>query len=239
MSAPVITSVSTWQPAPTPAPSPARLAVLQRLVQRAVALGNHRLRVAVDGLTASGKSSFGHELAAQIAAAGRPVLRASLDDFKRPWHERHLYDRTSGAGYYANAFDYATLRRVLLDPLAPGGSGVCALCSIDPLTQIDHSATTVQAPADAVLIADGVFAFRAEINDCWDLRIWLDVPIDVSIQRGTRRDGGQGPPAAADDVHRNRYLPAGQLYLADHHPIDIADVVIENSDPAAPRIIRS
>jgi uridine kinase len=194
--------------------------------------------VAVDGLSAAGKSSFAHELAAQVATAGRPVLRASLDDFKRPWNERHLYDRASGAGYYANAFDYSTLRRLLLDPMAPGGSGVCALCSIGPLSQIDHSATTVQAPAEAVLIADGVFAFRAEINDCWDLRIWLDVPAHVSIYRGTRRDCGQGPVSAAEDLHRNRYLPAEQIYLAQHDPIDIADVIIENSDLSAPHIIR-
>jgi hypothetical protein len=38
------------------------------------------------------------------------------------------------------------------------------LCSIDLLTQVDHSAVVTPAASDAVLIVDGVFAFRPEIN---------------------------------------------------------------------------
>jgi len=233
----VITSVSTWQPSPTPVPSSIRAAVLRYVADRISTMGAGRIRVGVDGLTAVGKSSFAHELATCVAAGGRPVLRAGLDDFKRPWSERHLYDRATGAGYYANAFDYDAVRRLLLDPAAPGGTGVCTLCSLDPLTQIDHSAVTVHAPADAVLIVDGVFAFRTQINDCWELRIWLDVPAQVSLQRGVRRDGG-GARSQAETIHRTRYQAAEQLYLAEHGPAAVADIVIDNTDFPAPLVLR-
>ena len=235
----VITSVSTWQPSPTPVPSSIRAAVLRHVADRISTMGAGRIRVGVDGLTAAGKSSFAHELATCVAAGGRPVLRAGLDDFKRPWGERHLYDRTTGVGYYANAFDYDAVRRLLLDPAAPGGTGVCALCSIDPLTQIDHSAVTVHAARDAVLIVDGVFAFRTEINDCWDLRIWLDVPTQVSLHRGVHRDGGDGwAGSQAETIHRTRYLAAEHLYLAEHGPASVADIVIDNADFPAPVVLR-
>jgi uridine kinase len=46
--------------------------------------GEGRLRVGIDRPTAAGKTSLGHELAREISLAGRPVLRASLDDFKKP-----------------------------------------------------------------------------------------------------------------------------------------------------------
>jgi uridine kinase len=62
------------------------------------------------------------------------------------------------------------------------------LCRIDPLTQVDHSAVITRAASDAVLIVDGVFAFRPEINDHWDFRIWLDVGPDLSVCRATVRD---------------------------------------------------
>ena len=101
------------------------------------------------------------------------MFRASLDDFKRPWSERHLYERTSGAGYYRNAFDCEAARSLLLNPSDPEADGVVALCSIDPLTQIDHSAVKSAMPANGVLIVDGVFALRPEINSYRDLRIWL------------------------------------------------------------------
>jgi uridine kinase len=157
-------SVSTWQqPTPRPA-SPERTALVERIADRILALSPDRLRVGIDGLTAAGKTSFGHELAEQISRIGRPVLRASLDDFKKPWRDRHRYDRESGEGYYRNAFDYAAVMGLLLEPCGPHRSGECVLCSIDPLTQVDHSSAVTRAATDAVLIVDGVFAFRPEIN---------------------------------------------------------------------------
>ncbi len=183
----------------------------------------------IDGLTASGKTSFGHELAERIARAGRPVLRASLDDFKNPWRDRHRYDRESGEGYYRNAFDYPRVRALLFEPFGPNGSGECALCAIDPLTQIDHASVLTAADDDAVLIVDGVFAFRPEINEYWDFRIWLEVSPEISVSRGAERDNDE-------TIHRDRYLPAEQIYLAEVEPLPFMDVIIDNSTFADPRL---
>jgi len=206
------------------------------VAQRVLDCGTRRVRVAIDGLTAAGKTSFGHELAERLAAE-RPVLRASLDDFKKPWRDRHLYDRESGTGYYRNAFDYPTLVRLLLEPAGPGGSGACVLCSIDPLTQVDHSDVVTGAPPDAVLIVDGVFALRPEVNDYWDLRVWLDVPEDLSVRRGTTRDESRAG-AEAEALHRDRYLAAERLYIAEVDPVATADFVIDNTDFGHPVVVR-
>jgi uridine kinase len=234
-SAPIHLSVSTWrQPRPRTA-SPERADLLETVAARILAHGAGRLRVAIDGPTAAGKTSFGHELAERISRAGRPVLRASLDDFKRPWRERHLHDRESGEGYYRNAFDYEAVARLLLEPAGAGGSGECALCSIDPLTQVDHSGVVTRAPSDAVLIVDGVFAFRPEIDAYWDFRIWLHVDPEVSLRRGTRRDRGWAGEEA-EAVHRDRYLVAERLYVDEVDPTRSADVVVDNSRFERPRL---
>jgi uridine kinase len=226
-------SLSTWQqPLPVPA-SPARTALLARVAAHILATSPHRLRIGIDGLTASGKTSIGHELAAQIVATGRTVLRASLDDFKRPWRDRHLYERESAEGYYRRAFDYAAVEALLLVPMANGGTGRIALCSIDPLTQIDHSAFTVDAPSNAVLIVDGVFAFRPTIDHHWDIRIWVDVAEDLAMGRGMQRDGPRDGL-----THQQRYLPSARIYIAEANPISRADIVIDNTDFAAPRLLR-
>lgn len=233
-------SVSTWrQPVPLVA-SPERAAVVDQVAHRVLALGQQRPRVVVDGLTAAGKTSFGHELAQRLAAAGRVVLRASLDDFKRPWNESHLYDRVSGEGYYRNAFDYDAVRRLLLGPAGAAGSGRVALCSIDPLTQVDHSAVVVDMPAEGVLVVDGVFGLRPELDPCWDLRLWLQVDPALSVRRGVARDGVRaGGAAAAEALHRDRYLAAESLYLAEVDPIARADVVVDNTDFERPVLVRS
>jgi uridine kinase len=77
--------------------------VLEHVAEHGLAWGPGRLRVGIDGHTAPGKTSFGDELAEQISSVGRLVLRASLDDFKKPWRDRHLYDRESGEGSGSNA----------------------------------------------------------------------------------------------------------------------------------------
>jgi len=183
------------------------------------------LRVAVDGLTGAGKTSFGHELAAALRALGRPTLRASMDDFKHPWRHarKHGYDRLSGEGYYRNAYDFRSARDLLLRPAGPSGSGVVVLCGHDPLTGEDHRDKRVHAPVDAVLIVDSAFAFRREYNEFWDYRIWLDVDADMALARGIARDTEMEGLEEATRVHRDRYHAAERIYLAEVDPMSLAD----------------
>jgi uridine kinase len=232
-------SISTWQqPLPPPA-SAERARVLEEIVDSVVARGDHRLRVAIDGLTASGKTSLGHELAARIADRGRPVFRASLDDFKRPWRDRHLYDRETGEGYYRNAFDVDAARTLLLEPSGPTANGVVSLCSIDPITQIEHAAHTTAMPPNGVLIVDGVFAFRPNINAYWDLRVWVEIDDELSVQRGVARDAEMlGDARKAEELHRTRYLVGERLYIAEVDPRSLVDVILDNTDFDRPRLVR-
>ena len=230
-------SSSTWQQ-PWPAwIDPGRLPVLNRVVDRVLDLGDTRVCVAVDGRTGAGKTTFGHELALLVADAGRDVLRASLDDFKRPWAERHRYDRVSAEGYYRNAFDLAAIHDILLAPAQPTGSGLVALCSIDPITQIDHSGTRVRLPNDGVLIVDGVFALRPELHRYWDLRIWLDIDPELSLRRVAVRDSTREGRARAERLHRERYAPSERLYITEADPVSQADVVIDNARLSNPHLV--
>ncbi|MEU2157700.1 uridine kinase [Streptomyces sp. NPDC019396] len=229
-------SASSWrQPCP-PAASAERSTLVERTAERILALDHGRLLVGIDGFTAAGKTSFGHELAEWISAAGRPVLRATLDDFKKPWKDRHLYDRESGEGYYRNAYDYEAVKSLLLDPCRSPEATSCVLCSIDPLTQRDHSSEVTPLGADAVLIVDGVFAFRPEINTYWDFRIWLQVDPELSVRRGAERDQDWAG-SDAESIHRNRYLVAEHIYLREADPLPMMDLVIDNAEFTRPQLV--
>jgi uridine kinase len=220
-------------------PGPERAVVVDRIADMIGALGDHRLRIAVDGLTAAGKTSLGHELARAVSRRGRPVLRASLDDFKRPWNERHLYDRESGEGYYRDAFDREAACRLLLEPSDPNADGIVALCSIDPITQVDQSAVTSVMPPNGVLIVDGVFSYRPEINRYWDLRIWIEIESELSVRRGVERDATMvGDAADAEALHRDRYLVGELLYIHEVDPRSFVEVIVDNTDLARPQLVR-
>jgi uridine kinase len=224
---------------PAPASS-SRIDLLDALSDRIIALAPTRLRVIVDGYTASGKTSFGHELAAAIRERGRPTMRTSFDDFKKPWSDAREkgYDRLSGEGYYRNAPDFESARKLLLEPAGPEGSGVVALCAYDPLTGEDHRAVTIEAPRDAVLIVDSVFGIRPEYDDFWDYRVWMDVPPELALARGIARDAYLEGWNGADRVHRDRYHVAEQIYLSEVNPKAKADAIIDNTDYANPVVVR-
>jgi uridine kinase len=88
-----------------------------------------------------------------------------------------------------------------------------------------------------VLVVDGVFAFRPEINDYWDFRIWINVDPETSVRRGGERDQCWAG-SEAETLHRTRYLPAERLYLAEVDPLKLVDVVIDNTDFSRPRLLR-
>ncbi len=92
----------------------------------------------------------------------------------------------------------------------------------------------VEATPGAV-IADGIFLHKPELRGVFDLTIWLMVDRDVARGRAIERDRGR----LADAVERyaTRYAPAETRYLAEIDPARLADLVVENTDPAHPRLL--
>lgn len=214
---------STWVAARQPQVSERRLAVIKRLAHIVTSRPERRTVVAIDGRTASGKTTLADELAQTLSGTSISVFRASLDDFKKPWRDRHLYDRETGEGYYRNAFD---LDRVRLDLVAGFRAGQTMLCSIDPITQMDHSTELVAVPERAILIVDGVFALRPDLRDLWDIGVWLEVDPQTSEIRATARDGAL----------LERYHKSEELHLTEARPQEIADIIINNGDASAPTL---
>lgn len=190
----------------------------------------HPARIAVDGRTASGKTTFADALASVIERSGRHTIRASIDGFHHPKAVRHRRGRLSADGYYEDARDLAAVRKFLLDPLGPGGSRLYATGTFN-LERDEPLRPDVRcAPDDAVLIADGTFLQRLELRSAWDFIIFLDVPEEEARRRGVKRDAtALGGPDATSELYVRRYGPAFTRYKAECSPSENADVVIDNS----------
>jgi uridine kinase len=213
-----------------------RAALVERLVEVVDAVRcPHPVRVALDGPDAAGKTTLAEELALGLRGRGREVVRASIDGFHRPRAERYRRGEDSSEGYYEDSFDYAPLRRVLLDPLGPGGDRVYRLAIFDFRVDAARSVPAALASDNDVLIFDGVFLLRPELFDSWDLRMFVSASFDEILRRALERDAALfGSPAEVERRYRARYIPGQKLYFATVHPMERADLVIDNDDPARP-----
>jgi len=148
-------------------------------------------------------------LADRLAAALPGSARTSIDDFMRPRAERYGRGELDPEGYYRDSFDDAAL-----------------LAAIDA------------APSTVVLV-DGVFLHRPSLLRAFTLTVYLRVTDEEVLRRAVVRDTGLMGSAA--DVRRRytrRYLPGQALYRREADPEGRADVLVDNEDVVAPRVLR-
>jgi uridine kinase len=209
--------------------------VLGRIADHLVAQGRP-LRVAVDGITASGKTTLARELTAAITLRGRSAAHLSMDGFHNPRAIRHRQGRDSADGYYADAYDFASFSRLVLEPLGPGGDRKYRQRIIDLLSDTAIDEPPVEAAEDLVLVVDGSFLQR-DLE--WDEVVFVDTPFEVARDRGTRRDTELlGGLEQAERAFDQRYHAASRRYLDEVGPAARASVVLGNADVANPVLRR-
>ena len=216
-----------------------RAELIDRLAQAILAVRRpHPLRVAVDGLDASGKTTLADELVKPIEERGRPVLRASLDGFHCSRSERYRRGIDSPEGYYEDSFDYPSLLDSLLIPLGPGGDLLYRTAVFDYRSERAVQAAPQQARKDAILLLDGIFLLRPELDRYWDFRIYVWVSVNESLRRGVLRDSpALGSPDEVRARYLARYLPGQQRYYEMVNPQQLADAIVRNENPHDPGLV--
>lgn len=197
-----------------------------------------RLRVAVDGVTAAGKTTLARELVVALEKRGVPAVHLSMDGFHHPRAHRHRQGRDSADGYYADAYDFAAFARVVLDPLGPGGDLRYRERIIDLASDTPVDEPPVTAAPDTVLVVDGSFLQR-DLAGKWDEVVFVDTAFDVARDRGTQRDAALfGGVEQAGHSFDHRYHAASRRYLAEVDPLSSATIVVGNDDVSNPVLRR-
>lgn len=177
------------------------------------------LRVALDGPPAAGPDELAESLTEPLRTRGRPAIHVRAQTFWRDASLRLEYGRHDVESY-ADWLDAAALRREVLAPLGPGGSGKYVPSLRDPVTNRATREARRTAPYGSVLLVSG------------ELLLGRDLPFDVTIHLAvgaaarTRR-------TAPDWVWT---LPAFEAYDGDVDPVGTADVVVRLDDPRHPAI---
>jgi uridine kinase len=212
-----------------------RRSLLEGVVEEIIRIEKpHPIRVAVDGIDCAGKSMFANGIAEVLSEQGFKVIRASLDGFHNPRKFRYARGKLNPEGYYLDSFNYKVLFEYLLDPLGTDGSRKYKTSVFDYNKDDWVNSETLLASDDDVLIFDGVFLLRPELENVWDLSIYLHVSYEESLKRALKRD--QGDPEKIEERYEKRYIPGQKLYHMHVGPTRKADLIIDNSDPEYPEI---
>ncbi|HEX3784787.1 MAG TPA: cytidylate kinase family protein [Pseudonocardiaceae bacterium] len=210
--------------------------LLSRLAEAVTSVPTtHPTRVAIDGPPAAGKTTLADELAVVLRAQGRDVIRASIEGFLFPRSQRYRRGKYSAQACYHDSFDFDALYRVLLDPLGPGGDRQFQQAVYDRGTDTSLSQQATTAPADTVLLFDGVFLMRPELMQRWDLRIFVSAAFEETLDRARTRDRAvYGTVTEVERRFHSRYRPSQEFYFATARPTDHADVIVHNDEPQRP-----
>jgi uridine kinase len=194
--------------------------------------------VGIDGVDAAGKTTFADNLADRLKASNRQIIRASIDGFHNPKAIRYRKGRYSPEGYYRDSFNHQLIIGELLKPLSSGDLKYKEAV-FDYRIEDEVNVLWKQAEKDAILIMDGIFLFRPELLNYWDIKIFLDVSFEVSLQRAIRRAKDRGAPFSEQEIidqYNVRYIPGQKLYFQEANPQNRADVLVDNTSYELPVI---
>jgi uridine kinase len=95
----------------------------------------------------------------------------------------------------------------------------------------------VSVGVNSVLLFEGLFLMRPEIDSYWDFRVLLHVDFATSLSRALDRDLFS-PAELVRRKHEARYEPAWQIYVNKEDPESKADVIVDNLDFLHTRILK-
>jgi uridine kinase len=215
--------------------------LIDRVARRlAVERREHPLRVGIDGLCGSGKTTFARDLTAALLARGELAVHLDSDGFHHPRAIRYRQGRDSPRGYYEDAYDFAGLTEKVLRPLGPGGSLVYARRLHDMETDKVVHDDNANADRRSIVIFDCTFIQRGTLRGLWDEVIFLETNREIAADRGIDRDAPSfGSREAAHQAYEARYMAACDIYVSEERPLERASIVIDNNDVHAPVLLRA
>jgi uridine kinase len=192
--------------------------------------------ITVGGIDGSGKSSFARRLVAAFRAQGLGALLLHVDDFRRKMDWKGG-GRAEHVIYGEDYFDFDAIERCLAAFRAGAPSFLRTVFD----TKTEDLAGEFEVPLAGldVVVVEGVFMMRLP-STSEHFRVWMETSFPTGKQRIIER--GDPPWRSREEWHyriENRYFPAQRDYLAGLDPVGTADVVIDNEDYRAPRLIRA
>lgn len=197
-----------------------------RLVDEVVELVDARpgrVRLALDGPPPTRPLALAERVADALRARGRLPVVVNADDFLRPASVRLEFGREDPDAFLDGWLDAGGLRREVLDPAGPAGSGRVLPRLWDAVADRAHRAGYVELPCDGVVLLAGA------------LLLGRGLPLDLSVHLRMTQ------PALTRTLPEEDHwtLPAYARYAEERAPESEADLVVLSDHPDRPAVRKS
>ena len=174
------------------------------------------LLVVIDGLGGAGKSTLTQLLEQRLKNLGWTVAVVKHDDFYLPSDQRESQQARAIGG----DFDWKRLRDQVLIPVKEGRSAYYQRYDWGT----DALAEWHTISASDVVFVEGVYTMRCELTDFYDLKIWVECPRTIRLDRGIERDGER-----ARTIWEQDWMQKEDYYVKTHLPHERADLSVSGA----------
>lgn len=181
-----------------------------------------RVRLAIDGPPPTRPIALAGRVATGLKALGRAVVVVAATDFLRPSSVRLEHGRQDPDEFLDAWLDEAGLRREVLDPAGPGGSGRVLPRLWNAAADRAYRDGYATLPDSGVVVLAGA------------LLLGRGLPVDLAVH--LRMGAAALRRTLAPDEHWT--LPAYARYEAERDPAGAADVLVLADHPDRPAVRR-
>jgi uridine kinase len=184
------------------------------------------LLVGISGIDASGKGFVAGRLAKELENKGVGVANINVDGWLNLPHVR-FSDEDHGRHFYENALRLDEMFNELILPLRQTRSVSLTMDLAEETATEFRQHRYEFRDIDAILL-EGIFIFKKQFVQQFDLRIWVECPFDVALTRAVERSQEGLSPDETIAAYENIYFPAQRLHLKQDDPKAAAEILLEN-----------
>jgi uridine kinase len=117
-------------------------------------------------------------------------------------------------------WDWERIREQVLTPLSNNMAGKYQEYD----WRVDQMTNWHNVPTGGFVIIEGCYSIRKELADFYDLRLWVESPKSLRLDRGIERDG-----EATRHLWEELWMPGEEHYMKIQEPTNWADLIIDGT----------
>ena len=201
--------------------------IISAVLERSHSLQKRRaLLVGLSGIDGSGKGYVAEQIVPRLWQRSVHAISINVDGWLNLPHVR-FNPKSPARNFYQHAIRFDDMFDQLVLPLRNSRS--CTVVT-------DHASETGTAFEKRqyrfndvdVIVLEGIFLFKQEYVDNFDLKIWLECSFETALARALARQQEQLSPAETIHAYETIYFPAQRLHFRQDHPHKKADLVLNN-----------